>query len=940
MTVQFNHDDLRKIAQAIWPVPGDTKFFIGCTPSPKNKKIAEEKEAGGCPPAQIPVECRSGWWGFHSKDTPSALRLIANEQGKRNLYIKMARYQRTANRPHNETIAQIGCVWLDIDTYKKTEHFNGSKEEAKAAALKVLREHAKLPPSAIIDSGGGVQAVWSLAAPISSDDDIIMVEKINQQLSRVFGGDMGVWSRNSGLRLPGSLNLNHGEPKLVSVLESTGSLYTLVELMDWLKAEISIYPEIQNLDLDDETKEILKAKTMADTLAKPDHKSKLTDSEWESLVASLSTQGGDNPFGGRNHALTRLAGKMFTMNASVEDVIKFVLEKGCTLPKREIERVVESVARTRERTEDVKIPRTKADKKPEPVASGDEEVEDDEEEINIPVVVIGKDTPKVTPAQQFVRLEDLVPGIYPRPGFDPASNVCQLFQLLNRPPKKKKKVVDGDEALDGKAPKKFSFVDVMSLTLKAFDEWSNYFGIRLMNYRDEWYVYDPAKGAWYTQPKLFIERIISIFCLDMAPNKHQKKDVINEIYSHIHRATLKLDDPWMQPTFKNIILCKNGVAIDIDKNERVPTSPDLMIKAEDVFEAEWDPAAACPVWDKTIYGIVGAHPEGERERVRILIEDCMSQIIIRRNRPRSISKGLILLGPKSTGKSKILEAVRAVLNDNMVTSAGLAALDGQFAGLPLYGKAAWLTDELPHDGKPVHDDWLKRLITNEPVTINRKFKDHWHGRLNLVMMFATNDMPDMNDQSQALMDRMLVIRCQNQFKEGERDEYLTEKLNNERNGILQMLVRAANRLRVRGYFDVPAQIKSDMVDISENQNDFGHFVKHAFEIGPSQRYLLNTDVRIAFFGYLRMKYGEHEAKITRGVLSRLQAEISNRFPNLKTEMTHGREDFRRYGIVPSEMFKKWYDVGYKVENNGSKTNQEILKHLSKIDQPDLKVVPK
>ncbi|NDD53411.1 hypothetical protein EBZ39_05975 [bacterium] len=934
MTVQFNHNDLRILAQAIWASPGETKFFIGCTPSPKNKQIAEEKEAGGCPPAQIPVECRAGWWGFHSKDTPSALKLIGSEQGKRNLYVKMARYQRTANRPHHETIAQIGCVWLDIDTYKKIEHFNGNKEEAKATAIKVLKEHAKLPPSVIIDSGGGVQAVWTLQAPVTSDEDFIIVERINQQLGRVFGGDMGVWSRNSGLRLPGSLNLNHGQPRLVSVLETTGSVYSLTELHDWLKNEIPIYPEIKNLDLDDETKEILKAKAATEALTQPEHKSKLTDDEWEKLVESLAVKGGDNPYGGRNHALTRLAGKMFTMGASVEDVIKFVVSKGCNLSQQEIKRVVESVARTRERTEDVKIPRTQAEK-PIVEASGDEETDTDE-------VVLPETPQQVTSEEQsskLVRLDDLVPGIYPRPGFDPTSAACQLYQLMNKPPKKKKAKKD-DEEEEVKVPKKLTFVDVMSLTLKAFDEWSKYFGIRLMNFRDEWYVYDPARGAWYTQPKLFIERIISVFCLDMAPNKHQKKDIINEIYTHIHRATLKLDDPWMQPTFRNVILCKNGVAIDIDKNEQIPTSPDLMIKAEDVFEAEWNPAAQCPVWDKTITGIVGAHPKDEQERVRILIEDCMSQIIIRRNRPRSISKGLILLGPKSTGKSKILEAVRAVLNENMVTSAGLAALDGQFAGLPLYGKAAWLTDELPHDGKPVHDDWLKRLITNEPVTINRKFKDHWHGRLNLVMMFATNDMPDMNDQSQALMDRMLVIRCQNQFKEGERDEYLTEKLNNEKAGILQMLVRAANRLRQRGHFDVPTQIKTDMVDISENQNDFGHFVKHAFEVGPSQRYMLNTDIRIAFFGYLRMKYGEHEAKITRGILSRLQAEISNRFPNLKTEMMHGREDFRRYGILPTGLFTTWYDAGYKAENNGSKTNQEILKHLSKIDQPELRVVGK
>lgn len=86
-------------------------------------------------------------------------------------------------------------LFVDIDPPKDGSAFD------KVGALDRLRE-LPLPPSFVVDSGGGLQPVWLLDKP---EPDLALVEGINRQLAAVTDGDH-CFNIDRLLRIPGSLN--------------------------------------------------------------------------------------------------------------------------------------------------------------------------------------------------------------------------------------------------------------------------------------------------------------------------------------------------------------------------------------------------------------------------------------------------------------------------------------------------------------------------------------------------------------------------------------------------------------------------------------------------------------------------------------------------------------------------------------------------------------
>ena len=84
----------------------------------------------------------------------------------------------------------------DIDPPKDGGAFD------KAAALDKLQASA-MPPSYVVDSGGGLQPVWLFDGRVT---DFELVEGVNRALIARYGGDTGTFNIDRLLRVPGSLN--------------------------------------------------------------------------------------------------------------------------------------------------------------------------------------------------------------------------------------------------------------------------------------------------------------------------------------------------------------------------------------------------------------------------------------------------------------------------------------------------------------------------------------------------------------------------------------------------------------------------------------------------------------------------------------------------------------------------------------------------------------
>lgn len=137
--------------------------------------------------------CRGRWFG---DNVVAAIEWASSENGLgKNVYWTVNRVIEGYDRkPRKQDIVAARFVQLDVDPPKGSSSFD------KLAALAELRAHS-VPPSLVIDSGGGVQAFWRLAG----DADPEEVEAINQAVAARFGGDH-CHNIDRLMRLPGTLN--------------------------------------------------------------------------------------------------------------------------------------------------------------------------------------------------------------------------------------------------------------------------------------------------------------------------------------------------------------------------------------------------------------------------------------------------------------------------------------------------------------------------------------------------------------------------------------------------------------------------------------------------------------------------------------------------------------------------------------------------------------
>ncbi|MEI9805362.1 MAG: hypothetical protein WDN48_14225 [Pseudolabrys sp.] len=100
---------------------------------------------------------------------------------------------------------------------------------------------------------------------------------------------------------------------------------------------------------------------------------------------------------------------------------------------------------------------------------------------------------------------------------------------------------------------------------------------------------------------------------------------------------------------------------------------------------------------------------------------------------------------------------------------------------------------------------VERLLSisgEDTMTVARKFREAWHGRLLTRFMVLTNELPSLSDGSGALAGRFIVLMLKNSFF-GREDPALTNKLTAELSGILNWAIAGYRRLRKRGHFIMP-----------------------------------------------------------------------------------------------------------------------------------------
>lgn len=126
----------------------------------------------------------------------------------------------------------------------------------------------------------------------------------------------------------------------------------------------------------------------------------------------------------------------------------------------------------------------------------------------------------------------------------------------------------------------------------------------------------------------------------------------------------------------------------------------------------------------------------------------------------------------------------------------LGSISQNFGIAPLIGKRLAVIADARLSGRADQQVIVERLLAitgEDSLSIDRKFRTAWDGRLETRFLILTNEVPKLTDSSGALASRFVTLILRKSFR-GLGDHGLTDKLLAEMPGILKWAIEGWDRL--------------------------------------------------------------------------------------------------------------------------------------------------
>lgn len=201
-----------------------------------------------------------------------------------------------------------------------------------------------------------------------------------------------------------------------------------------------------------------------------------------------------------------------------------------------------------------------------------------------------------------------------------------------------------------------------------------------------------------------------------------------------------------------------------------------------------------------------------------------------------LQKGLLVIGPKRSGKGTIGRILTSVLGIENVVSPSLNSLTGRFGLAPLVGKNLAIVSDARLSGRSDMAVVVERLlnITGQDMqTIDRKGISPLHQTLPSKIMLMTNELPRFNDASTALANRFIILKMDTSFADRV-DPTLTDQLMTERASILKWAIDGWKDLWEIGHFLQPGSGDEVVEELTALSSPVTAFVNDCCVIGEDE----------------------------------------------------------------------------------------------------------
>ena len=174
-----------------------------------------------------------------------------------------------------------------------------------------------------------------------------------------------------------------------------------------------------------------------------------------------------------------------------------------------------------------------------------------------------------------------------------------------------------------------------------------------------------------------------------------------------------------------------------------------------------------------------------------------------------------------------------LLGQHNVAAPTLASLTSNFGLSPLIGKPLAVVSDARLSTKADSLIAVERLLSisgEDTLTIDRKYRDPWTGRLPTRFLILSNELPRLRDSSGALASRFVLLTLRRSFYDME-DVTLTATLLAEAPAIFNWALAGLDRLLKRGHFVRPAASEDAIRHLEDLGSPISAFVRDRCDIG-------------------------------------------------------------------------------------------------------------
>ncbi len=304
-----------------------------------------------------------------------------------------------------------------------------------------------------------------------------------------------------------------------------------------------------------------------------------------------------------------------------------------------------------------------------------------------------------------------------------------------------------------------------------------------------------------------------------SPTRRKVGDVLEALQAAIHLSE-RLDPPaWLDGRDDGPYLAVRNGLLDLDTRELVAHSPQLFNLLALPFD--YDPDAPDPAgWLKFVADLWPDDPDSIS-----LLQEVFGYVLSGETR---LHKILLVVGPPRSGKGTIARVLTALVGKQNTAGPTLASLGTNFGLSPLLGKALAVVSDARLGGADT-SAVVERLLSisgEDSITVDRKYREPWTGRLASRFVILSNELPNLGDASGAVATRFLVLTLTRSWL-GEENPALTDELLVELPGILRWALDGLDRLDKRGHFTEPATSRDAVVALADLTSPVSAFVREA-----------------------------------------------------------------------------------------------------------------